>query len=71
MERHRRILASVGLPITYDAGAYEELRATMSLDKKTRGDALRFVLLDAVAAPFIAEAPPETVLRATYEELTR
>ena len=71
VERHRRILGSVGLPITYDAGAYEELRATMSLDKKTRGDALRFVLLDAVAAPFIAEAPPESVLRATYEELTR
>ena len=41
----------------------------MSLDKKARGGALRLVLLDAVGVPFIAEAPDEDVLRATYEEL--
>lgn len=71
VQRHRRLLTSVGLPTTYDPGAYDDLRATMSLDKKTRGDALRFVLLDEVGSPFIAQAPDEAVLRATYEELTR
>ncbi len=68
--RHLDVLRSVGLPTTYDPAAYDDLRATMNLDKKKRGAALRFVLLDAVGEPFIAEAPDEDVLRATYEELT-
>lgn len=71
VERHLRVLGSVGLPTTYDPGAFDELRATMNLDKKTRGSDLRFVLLDAVAEPYIAPAPDEDVLRATYAELTR
>ena len=70
-ERHRRILASVGLPVTYDAGAWDELRATMSLDKKARGSSVRFVLLDGVADPFIAVAPDEDVLRASYDEIAK
>lgn len=68
--RHTDILASVGLPLTYAPDAFADLRATMNLDKKTRGAALRFVLLDAVAAPFIAEAPDERVLEAAYADLT-
>ena len=68
--RHRDVFGSVGLPTTDDAGIWDALRPTMSLDKKARGGALRFVLLDAVGVPFIAEAPDEAVLRAPYEELT-
>ena len=67
--RHLRILESVGLPTCYEADAYDELRATMSLDKKSRGASLRFVLLDAVGAPFRATAPDEDVLRAAYAEI--
>jgi 3-dehydroquinate synthase len=69
VERHRTILASVGLPTTYDAGAWADLRATMSLDKKARGASVRFVLLDGVADPFVAVAPDEAVLAATYDEI--
>lgn len=69
--RHRDILRSVGLPVTYDPGAWDALRQTMNLDKKTRGSALRFVLLDEVARPFIAVAPDEDALAASYAELTR
>ncbi len=68
--RHRAVFSSVGLPIHYVPGAWDELRATMNVDKKTRGGSLRFVLLDAVGAPFIAQAPDEAVLRATYAELS-
>ncbi len=68
--RHREVFGSVGLPLTYEAGVWDELRETMNLDKKTRAGALRFVLLDAVGVPFIAEAPDEGVLRDTYAELT-
>ncbi len=67
--RHLRVLESVGLPTRYDADAYDELRATMSLDKKSRGASLRFVLLDAVGEPFMATAPDEDVLRAAYAAL--
>lgn len=67
---HRRLIAALGLPATYEAGAWDDLRATMALDKKARGASLRFVLLDAVADPFIAEAPDEDVLRATYDEIS-
>lgn len=70
VERHRTVFGGVGLPLTYRAGVWDELRATMNLDKKSRGGSLRFVLLDGVARPFIAEAPDEAVLRTTYEELT-
>ncbi|MFT3874835.1 MAG: 3-dehydroquinate synthase [Propioniciclava sp.] len=68
--RHRAVFASVGLPVTYQAGVWDELRATMNLDKKTRGSSLRFVLLDAVGVPFLAQAPDEDVLRASYLELS-
>lgn len=70
VERHSAVFGSVGLPLTYAPDAWDELRETMALDKKSRGGSLRFVLLDAVGRPFIAEAPDEGVLRATYEELT-
>ena len=71
LQRHRAVCASVGLPISYEPGAYEELRATMSLDKKARGASVRFVLLDGVADPFVAVAPDEALLRRTYDEITR
>lgn len=67
--RHRAVLSSVGLPTTYDGDAWPELRAAMNLDKKTRGSALRFVVLDAVADPGIALAPDEDLLAATYAEI--
>ena len=71
VERHRSVFGGVGLPLTYEAGVWDELRATMNLDKKSRGGSLRFVLLDDVARPFIAEAPDEGVLADTYDQLTR
>lgn len=67
---HRRLIAALGLPATYEGGAWDELRATMALDKKARGASVRFVLLDALADPFIASAPDEDVLRATYDEIS-
>lgn len=70
VDRHRAVLSSVGLPLGYDPDAWSELRHTMNLDKKSRAGSLRFVLLDSVGVPFIAEAPDEDVLRHTYAELT-
>ena len=66
---HRKQLVSVGLPVTYSRAAWSDLRATMSLDKKSRGATLRFVLLDGLRHPVIVEAPPEDVLEDAYGAL--
>jgi 3-dehydroquinate synthase len=64
--RHRRILSLVGLPTTYDPNAFDELLDTMSLDKKTRGSTLRFVILSGVGRVEILSDPSEELLRAAY-----
>ena len=47
------------------------LRAAMQIDKKARGDRLRFIVLDGLARPGLLEAPDEDLLRAAYEEVAR
>ena len=69
-DRHRAVLTSLGLPTTYAPDAFDELLATMGLDKKTRGSTLRFVLLDDVASAQILPGPSEELLRQAYGALT-
>ena len=68
--RHRRVLAAVGLPTAYRPGAWPELRAAMSVDKKSRGARLRFVILEDIARPVILDDPPEALLRRAYQEVS-
>jgi 3-dehydroquinate synthase len=42
----------------------------MKVDKKSRGDRLRFVVLDGLARPAILEAPDPALLTAAYAEVT-
>lgn len=70
VERHRAVLARVGLPTTYDAASFEDLHAAMKVDKKARGSQLRFVVLDALATPRILAGPGEDDLRAAYAALS-
>ena len=46
LAKHRRLLESLGLPTTHDQDDWQILRALMARDKKTRGNQLRFVILD-------------------------
>jgi 3-dehydroquinate synthase len=71
VDRHRHILASLGLPVTYPADAFDDLLATMALDKKSRGATLRFVILDELAQASILQAPPVELLREAYRALAR
>ena len=50
--------------------AFEELLATMRVDKKSRGDQLRFVVLDGLARPAVLAGPDEQHLRAAYDHLS-
>jgi 3-dehydroquinate synthase len=69
-DRHAAVLASVGLPVTYTAGVFDELMATMALDKKTRGSTLRFVVLDGLARASILTGPSEEMLRSAYRAVS-
>jgi 3-dehydroquinate synthase len=65
--RHRDLFSSVGLPVTYRAGAWPELRSTMSLDKKVRGAKLRMIVLDGIGNPVSYDSPPEELLTQAYQ----
>jgi 3-dehydroquinate synthase len=67
--RHRSILETLGLPVTYRAGAWPQLLATMQRDKKSRGGMLRFIVLDDLARPTVLHAPDESLLFAAYQEV--
>jgi 3-dehydroquinate synthase len=69
VERHRRILSSLTLPIEYPAGRWESLLATMKRDKKARGAMLRFIVLSDVAKPSVLNVPDTSVLFAAFQEV--
>lgn len=69
VDRHRRILTTLGLPTTYRASAWKGLLANMQRDKKTRGDMLRFIVLDDLARPTVLQAPDPSLLFAAYQEI--
>jgi 3-dehydroquinate synthase len=68
-DRHRTILELLGLPITYRRDRWQGLLDGMRRDKKSRGDLLRFVVLDGVARPGILDVPDTSLLFAAYQEI--
>jgi 3-dehydroquinate synthase len=69
-DRHRSVLESVGLPLTYRGDQWPKLLETMKVDKKSRGNLLRFIVLDGLAKPTVLEGPDPAVLLAAYGEVS-
>ncbi|KZS74419.1 3-dehydroquinate synthase [Mycobacterium kansasii] len=65
-QRHRTILSSLGLPVSYDPDALPQLLEIMSGDKKTRAGVLRFVVLDGLARPGRLVGPDPGLLVTAY-----
>ncbi|OZE74427.1 3-dehydroquinate synthase [Rhodococcus sp. 15-649-2-2] len=70
-DRHRSILESVGLPVTYDEHAFGDLLKGMQTDKKNRAGLLRFVVLDGLAKPGRLEGPDPALLVAAFSAVGR
>ncbi|WP_069814089.1 3-dehydroquinate synthase [Streptomyces sp. TP-A0874] len=68
-DRHRGVLESVGLPTTYRGDQWPKLLETMKVDKKSRGDLLRFIVLKGLAQPVVLEGPDPAVLLAAHAEI--
>jgi 3-dehydroquinate synthase len=68
--RHRAVLTALGLPITYRGDRWDDLRATMSIDKKARGRGLRLVLLEDVGRPRVLAAPDDALLHEAYRRVS-
>ncbi|MCK1797826.1 3-dehydroquinate synthase [Streptomyces sp. XM4193] len=68
-QRHRAVLESVGLPVTYRGDQWPMLLETMKVDKKTRGDRLRFIVLNGLASPTVLESPDPAMLLAAHAEI--
>ncbi|HMA46301.1 MAG TPA: 3-dehydroquinate synthase, partial [Frankiaceae bacterium] len=68
-DRHRALLARVGLPTTYRGDRWAQLVDAVRVDKKARGRRLRFVVLDGLARPGILTDPDPSLLAAAFAEV--
>ncbi|MEV0875725.1 3-dehydroquinate synthase [Streptomyces sp. NPDC049950] len=69
-DRHRAVLEAVGLPLTYRGDQWPKLLENMKVDKKSRGDLLRFIVLNGIGKPTVLEGPDPAVLLAAYGEVS-
>ncbi|WP_150462881.1 3-dehydroquinate synthase [Nesterenkonia ebinurensis] len=68
-DRHREVLTSLGLPVSYRDDRWNQLLEGIRRDKKNRGETLRFVLLAGIGKPATVEIPDPSILYATYQEI--
>ena len=70
VEKHRRILDSIGLPTTYRPGQFADLYEAMTHDKKNRDGKIRFVALTGVGETTRLEGPSTEELEAAYAAIS-
>ena len=66
---HLEILSKLGLPVSFQGTDWPELHAAMKIDKKSRGNVLRFVVISELGKTQRLENPNESELIAAYERL--
>ncbi len=69
--RHVSVLEAVGLPTSYAGAAWPDLLASMRIDKKARGNTLRFLVLEALARPAVLEGPDEALLEQAFRAVAQ
>lgn len=66
---HRSLLSGLGLPTTYPATALPQLLPLLSMDKKARGNSLRFVAISGVGRTLRLEGITQGDLQIAYERV--
>ena len=69
-EDHLQILQDLDLPIKYKRESWPKLLAHMSVDKKSRGNSLRFVTISEIGKTDRLENPDPNTLYAAYEKVS-
>ena len=70
VERHRRVLTLLTLPLHYPGGRWPSLLAAMQRDKKARAGMLRFIVLDEIGKPRVLAGVDDSVLQFAYQEIS-
>jgi len=71
VDEHLDILKCLGLPTSYSQSEWPELLASMKLDKKSRGNSLRFVVISEIGKTQRLENPIESALISAYEKVSQ
>lgn len=69
VDYHRRLLGSLGLPISWAGGDWDSALELMHRDKKARGNTLRFVVLDGIGHPIHLDNPPIEAVHEAFERI--
>lgn len=69
-EDHWQILQDLDLPIKYKRESWPKLLAHMAVDKKSRGNSLRFVTISEIGKTDRLENPDPNTLYAAYEKVS-
>jgi 3-dehydroquinate synthase len=70
LNQHRSLLSGFGLPIAYQRDAWQKLAPLMALDKKSRGNTIRFVALQGIGTTTRLEDLTFAELDAAYERIS-
>ena len=70
LDLHRSILSSYGLPVAYARQAWQKLSPLLALDKKARGNTIRFVALNGIGSTIRLEDLTSAELDAAYERIS-
>ena len=71
VQQHIWLLEKVGLPTTYERAALPQLQALMSVDKKSRGNTLRFVGISGVGKTQRIEGLSSDEVAHAYEKIAK
>ena len=70
LDLHRTILVAYKLPITFDRQAWQKLAPLLALDKKARGNTIRFVALNGIGSTIRLEDLTSAELDTAYERIS-
>lgn len=70
LQLHRDLLQRYQLPVSFERSAWQKLAPLLALDKKTRGNIVRFVSLNGIGSTLRLEDLTSAELDAAYERIS-